>query len=280
MKNNKRLLIISLFTIIGILFITVGTTYAFFTYAKKGIKNNSITTATLKFVFDENIQDGNQIIIEDALPMTDENGMNQSNPNEIYNFQIRATNTGSVDMNYEITVNKDLDSTVDESKIKLYLTEVVEDANGDKQENSLALKKFSELQNPTNSLAMSLNDKLLYSNKVAANTSTYEKNFNLRLWITDFDELDGDYDYTPYEFKNSEGNLLTGYDYYSLTEEEQAKYSRIAYVNNTTKTALTEAEYEAYTGSDKADYIADEQLYMLNGLSFSMRINVYSNASA
>ncbi|MCI5967336.1 MAG: hypothetical protein MRZ42_02995, partial [Tenericutes bacterium] len=125
-------------------------------------------------------------------------------------------------------------------------------------------------------------EKTIYNGEVPASSTNYSQDFKLRMWIAGdgTTENGADTDYSPLEFKKTDGTLITSTAYYALSEEEKANYTRIAYVDNTNKVALTEAEYNALTSEEeKAKYVASEQLYLYNARSFTVTVNVYANAT-
>ena len=82
--------------------VTAGVSYAFFNYTRLGTTDNTITTGTINFLYDEKAASGNGITITDALPMSDTNGKIQIGTNNVFDFQIIATTTGNANIPYEI----------------------------------------------------------------------------------------------------------------------------------------------------------------------------------
>jgi len=80
---------------------------------------------------------------------------------------------------YQITARKKTGSTLANSAVKVYLTEV----NGTEQE--LLLSKYSELDQTDKVDSSKFDERILYEATVPANTSNYEKNFRLRMWVSD-----------------------------------------------------------------------------------------------
>lgn len=283
MNKKSTGLLLSVLGVLSLVLITAGVTYAFFNYAKLGTTENSITTGSLTFLYDEINQEGNRVKIENALPTADTDGMALASNNNVFNFKVTAQNTGNVPIKYEVTARKDDSSTLAESNVKIYLessSDGVTYTASDLTMDAGTVKTYGELGVPTTTIPAGITEKLLYSGEVAGETSTYTNNFKLRMWLKEGSTTDGT-DYTPLEFKNADGTLITAVKYYSLSTEEQANYTRIAYVNNTDQSALTEAEYNAKVAAneDVSGYVASEQLYMLNGQTFKVRVNVYANAT-
>lgn len=195
-RNQSRiLLILALFLLIAV---TAGVSYAFFNYTRLGTTDNTITTGTITFLYDEQNALGNGISITDALPMDDDDGMVVTGTNNVFDFRILATTTGNADIPYEVTARRNNNSDAIDANVKLYLTEVGADSetaapltmNGD------TVRKYSELTQTSTPVGDGVVEKTIYRDTVDANTTNYEKNFRLRMWIsndTDFSpETDGE----------------------------------------------------------------------------------------
>lgn len=189
-QQSRILLILALFLLVAV---TAGVSYAFFNYTRLGTTENTITTGTITFLYDEKEALGNGITITDALPMSDANGMIQTGNNAVFDFQILATTTGNANIPYEITARKSATSDDIDDNVKLYLTEVSSDTEtaAPLTMNGTDVMKFSELTQTTTAVGDGVVEKTIYKDTVAATTTNYEKNFRLRMWISD------DTDYSP-----------------------------------------------------------------------------------
>lgn len=190
--QSRIVLVLAIFLLVAV---TIGVSYAFFTYARLGTTENTITTGTITFLYDEKNASGNGITIVDALPTTDANGKLLTGDNNIFDFKVLATTTGNTSLPYEITARKKADSTVPEEAIKIYLTEVGTDTE---TPAPLTLKdtnvaRFSELNQTSVAVTDGTIEKTIYNGSVPASSTNYEKNFRLRMWIAD------DTDYSPNE---------------------------------------------------------------------------------
>lgn len=194
-KQSRMLLILALFLLVAV---TAGVSYAFFNYTRLGTTENTITTGTITFLYDEKNAVGNGIAITDAYPMDDQTGKVLTGTDSVFDFRILATTTGNADIPYEVTARKSANSDDIDSNVKLYLTEVGTDSeiaapltiNGD------TVRKFSELTNTTTAVGDGIVEKTIYRGTVDANTTNYEKNFRLRMWISN------DTDYSPTQDEN------------------------------------------------------------------------------
>ena len=176
-KNNKnKQILFSVFGILSLLVITIGVTYAVFTYTKEGTTDNIITTGTLKFLYTENNTNGNGISISEAEPILDTQGKQLVGDNNVFDFKVEGTNTGSDAIPYEVTLRKKDTSTMNESNVKIYLTDETEST--DIVEPTL----YSKLTQTNIDVGTNI-EKTLYKGEVAGNTNNYLKTFRLRMWI-------------------------------------------------------------------------------------------------
>ena len=178
MKDKKKQLLLSILGILSLVLITVGVTYAIFTYTRLGTTDNTITTGTLKFLYTENSKGGTGISITDAFPITDTEGKTLTGDNNVFDFKVEGTNTGKDEIPYEVTLRKKDTSTLAESNIKVYLT----DMEGDADTEILAPTLYSNL-NQTNVDVGDEVEKTIYTGSVLGNTDSYLKEFRLRMWV-------------------------------------------------------------------------------------------------
>ena len=179
MKNKKKQIIITLIAIISLVVITVGVTYAFFNYAKTGTTDNTIQTGTITFLYTEVSGVGKGISLTDAYPISDSIGKVQTGEGKVFDFKVTSTISMNSSIDYQVTARKKNDSTLSDDAVKVYLTEV----KGTEQE--LLLSKYSELSQTDKVDISKYDERILYEGTVSANTSNYEKNFRLRMWLSD-----------------------------------------------------------------------------------------------
>ena len=191
MKNKKSLLL-SVIAVVMLLVITIGVSYAFFSYTKKGTTENSIKTGTITFLYTEVTGVGKGIKIEDSLPISDDQGKLLTGSGNVFEFKITSDTLSNTSIPYEVTARKSSNSTLDEKAVKVYLTEV------DGEESELLLDNYSNLKGTDTNVPEGIVEKTLYKGKVPANTTKYEKNFKLRMW------LDEGIDFSP--VKDEDGN--------------------------------------------------------------------------
>ena len=108
--KDKKIIVLIVLILISIIAL-IGSSYALLTKSFKSEKL-SMQVGTLKVDFTE----GNAITMDNAMPMTDENGMNTTP----YTFTI--TNSGDVDAYYTVSNEEELANTLDTNYLKMRLT--------------------------------------------------------------------------------------------------------------------------------------------------------------
>ena len=179
MKNKEKQIIITLVAIISLIVITVGVTYAFFNYAKEGTTDNTIKTGSITFLYTEVSGVGKGISLTDAYPVADSIGKVQVGEGKVFDFKVTSNIEMNSNIGYQVTARKKTGSTLANSAVKVYLTEV----NGTEQE--LLLSKYSELDQTDKVDSSKYDERILYEAIVPANAANYEKNFKLRMWVSD-----------------------------------------------------------------------------------------------
>ena len=210
MKKNskKKQVLLTLIAIISLIVITVGVTYAFFNYAKEGTTDNTIKTGSITFLYTEVSGVGKGISLTEAYPVADSIGKVQVGEGKVFDFKVTSNISMNSNIGYQVTARKKTGSTLANSAVKVYLTEV----NGTEQE--LLLSKYSELDQTDKVDSNNFDERILYEATVPANTSNYEKNFRLRMWVdenTDFsDGSMNDKTFTLTVNVYADGKVVTG----------------------------------------------------------------------
>ena len=179
MKNKKKQIIITLIGIISLIVITVGVTYAFFNYSRTGTTDNVVKTGGITFLYTEVSGVGKGISLTEAYPVADSIGKVQVGEGKVFDFKVTSNISMNSSIGYQVTARKKTGSTLSNSAVKVYLTEV----NGTEQE--LLLSKYSELDQTDKVDISKYDERILYEATVPANTANYEKNFKLRMWVSD-----------------------------------------------------------------------------------------------
>ena len=241
-KNiKKKQVLLTLLGVISLIIITVGVTYAFFNYAKEGTTDNTIKTGSITFLYTEVSGVGKGISLTEAYPVADSIGKVQVGEGKVFDFKVTSNISMNSSIGYQVTARKKTGSTLANSAVKVYLTEV----NGTEQE--LLLSKYSELSQTDRVDANKYTEKVLYESRVPANTSNYEKNFRLRMWVSD------DTDFSDGSMNDKTFTLTVNVyaDGKVVTSEEQNSYSnaniKSVSVDNTELTKVENKDYQYET---------------------------------
>ena len=233
-KKKKNLM--AVLGLLGIAAITIGTAYAWFSYSRNGSKENSISAGTIKLHY----QEGNRRIeLSDAVPMTDSQGMAQTN---YFDFTVTSETSSTIEIPYYVTVRRSSDSeTTLDSHVKVYLTKV--DGNIETPVVLAANKytpKFSELGTYTNpNITIPASEKPLFSTTVPINSSNYSQTYRLRMWI-----------------------------------DESANFSAVKkYYCGTTE--ITQANFENNDYVCESGEKNTQDVYPFNDVSYTLTVNVY-----
>ncbi len=179
-KGNKQVLL----SILGVAILVVaviGISFAAFNYSKTGTKVNTITTGTITMSYSEPT---NGINLVDALPTTDAKGKALTGDGKVFDFTVSATIDGVTTINYDITAAKDETSTLDDSIIKVYLTNM----DGDSDTEILAPTRASELPTTTSSSSGAPDGQFILRSGTI--TSSESHDYRLRMWVAeDFSTL-------------------------------------------------------------------------------------------
>ena len=210
MENKKKKstgLLLSILGVISLVLITAGVTYAFFSYAKQGEKENTLSTGSITFIYNET---SDALNIQDALPKADSVGTAE-NANNAYTFTVTSTTPSTAYINYIVTAKMDANSTLSPDQVKLYLTSTLNSGNegivgvpstgllatGEKTGTAQSVLAYSELAdaNATNYPAIFANnnvaptqgvtEKVIYVGQVPSGRSTtnYLRTFKLNMWL-------------------------------------------------------------------------------------------------
>lgn len=187
MKKKSQSVLLVVLGLLSIMLVTVGITFAVFTYSKTGTTENTITVGTIEFLYTENTGVGAGISITNALPVETAVGKAYSTENYVFDFKVTGKNSGSDPIPYEVTLREITDGSL-APVIDVYLTDMNEDADTE----LLPVTKYSLLTDTTID-SRQYTEKTLYVGSVPGSTTDYEQNFRLRLWMdidTDFSAVD------------------------------------------------------------------------------------------
>ena len=112
--------------LIIMLIMVIGISYAAFQFKGPGSKLNTITTGAVSMSYEES---ENSINLVNALPTTQTTGKKRLNSGEYFDFTIKSSLRGNMDINYEIVAKEEDGNTFDSNNIYYYLTKVNSDGS-------------------------------------------------------------------------------------------------------------------------------------------------------
>lgn len=185
--NNLKILTLVIL-IFSLVLLLLGITYAIYRNFLEGTTSNLISTGTLSFVYNEDDFVKNGIKIDNAFPIPDSVGKNLVGEHQYFDFSVTGKTTVG-DLNYEIVVIKQEDSTLADRYVKIYLTEKTGtvETPSDIVLNNEIIKTFEELENSKDQ-----DGKIVYLGTIKNNTLNYQKDFRLRMWMSDNVSSDDD----------------------------------------------------------------------------------------
>ena len=183
-NNNSRQVLLSVLGVAILVVAVVGVSFAAFSYSKTGTQVNTITTGTISMNY---VEGDNAISLTNALPMTDEVGKALADTNQYFDFTVNANITGATTINFAITAAKEVESTLPDTAVKVYLT----DMDGTADEELLPPTKVSDLTPTTGSEPSGAQSGqfILHTDTFNA-TSSHD--YRLRMWVADDYVVTGD----------------------------------------------------------------------------------------
>ena len=174
--NNSKHVLLSVLGVAILVVAVVGVSFAAFSYSKTGEQVNTITTGTITMSYSETT---NGINLTNALPMTDAVGRKLKEENQYFDFTVNATISGNTTINYAITATKESDSTIPDTGVKVYLT----DMDGDADTEIVPPTKVSELDVTASDVSGAPDDQYLLTSNTFNASSSHD--YRLRMWVAD-----------------------------------------------------------------------------------------------
>ena len=179
-KNYSKKIFILLLLITLLVVFVISFSFAVFVKTEEGV-DNTIESGEISMNY---LEKTNGISIENAMPTSDEVGVKQLVENEYFDFTVNSSLVGDVKIVYEIAAIKDVNSTIPDNEIRLYLeqeksgtyTKVME------PKNFIAESKDTEIGTPKGAMVLKKvtkerdeddSDKLV----------KYVDNYRLRMWL-------------------------------------------------------------------------------------------------
>ena len=235
MEKKKQGIVITSVLLVCLILVVIGVSFAFFTYSRQGSKENTITTGSLTFVYDEQKAEGNGITLSNAFPMSDDEGKQLSGSNNVFDFQVLA-NTQGESIAYEVIGKKDDSSTLPDNVVKIYLTTL---SGSEETEVATTIKDgvvttYDEL---SDTQIEDQTGKTLYQEVIPLNQSGYQKNFRLRMWLSEEANTttDGSWDYNNKTFTIRINVVANGEERNTnliVSEEEPTPYNNLLWVKS------------------------------------------------
>lgn len=170
-KNNTKEIVISVLSILILIVAVVGISYAVWSQTFMGGRENNLNTGYISFSYTES--NDNVIAINNAVPMSDENGKKQNGTTSMFDFTVSASYAGVDSLNYEVSTTP-ITSTLDEKYVKVYLT--------DQNDNPVVGYKESV---PTYDMlkdSLTEGSKTIYESSISSSGSS--KKLRLRIWVS------------------------------------------------------------------------------------------------
>lgn len=142
-------------------------------------EDQEVSTGQIIFSYSDVGQASNGIILGDAYPTMDAVGKAMVGKGQYFDFFVTASTT-KTNLLYKILLNKDEQSTLSDSKVRIYLTKVM---GG--YEEEVFFGDFSDLT------LENINKKqyyVLYEKVLDKNLKDYSDSYRLRMWIKDNSE--------------------------------------------------------------------------------------------
>jgi len=197
MKKGVQIGVV-VFSVLALLLISMGVSYALVQYPEEEYNHDIRYDDEIKFLYTTNLEDFRGVMITDFTPVSDVVGKDMSLDYSYFDFKVVANVPLDEEYEYEITLKKSENSTIDDSMVKVYLTEIKDDVvlmMDSCINNDGTVKTYKELSNST--LIGSQEDKTLYSGIATGN---YARNFRLKIWLSEDADLS--------EFLNEDGTYL------------------------------------------------------------------------
>ena len=128
-NNNSKQVLLSVLGVAILVVAVVGVSFAAFSYSRTGEQVNTITTGTITMNYTD---DSNGINLTNAMPMSDDNGKALTGENNVFDFTVSATISGSgtTQIDYAIIAAPEDGNTLNDEDIKVWLTDTSDEGQG------------------------------------------------------------------------------------------------------------------------------------------------------
>lgn len=179
-ENNSRKVFLSVLGVAILLVAVVGVSFAAFTYSRTSENTNSIATGTITMTYTEPT---NGILIENALPITDTEGMALNGDKNVFPFTVTVNATGSVTIPYEINIVKDATSTIPDQYVKIALSKGTTPETVVEAAQTMAALRVAENASTLSSGNYTLHDETVTFTAGGPAPANATTNYVLRMWV-------------------------------------------------------------------------------------------------
>ncbi len=178
-NNSSKQILLSVLGVAILVVAVVGVSFAAFTWSAgdQSTKSNTVSTGTITMTYQE---DTNAISIQNAMPMSESEGMNQSGTNQVFDFGIHASISGKTTINYAVSAKAKDGNTLDSQYVDLYVEEINE-IGGTKSGVAMAATPFATTGADTTT-GKPANEMTLVSGNF---TATGDKYYRLKMWVNE-----------------------------------------------------------------------------------------------
>ena len=186
-QDSSVQILLSILGVISLILITVGVSFAFFTYEKQIAIENNLNEGKLSLIYSKNLYSDRGLSITSLTPVDDSLGKNFNSDKYVFDFRIVGNSSGNPEIPYEITLRKDVASILAENNVKVYLTEIngEEEIESELTTSSGKVKTFDVLKQTEVISAREEIEKTIYQGTIPSDTANYEKSFRLRIWVSE-----------------------------------------------------------------------------------------------
>jgi len=154
-------MIVAIVLLLSIICVTIGVTYAAFTFTKEGSVENTLETSTIMLTYTEG---KTGILLNEAYPMSDEKGKILTGENNVISYEVSATKIPIVDV-----------TPLLDNEVKLYLERAIDPDATYLEIHFVPLHEASEVG--TLSGSMVLDEAIFFHQGVTIH------NYRLRMWV-------------------------------------------------------------------------------------------------
>ena len=180
-SSNSKQILLSVLGVAILVVAVVGVSFAAFSYSQTGQYENKITTGVISMSYSN---PSNGINLTNALPTTDNTGKALTGTNNVFDFSVSATISGTATINYAITATTTPATTLTDSFVKVYLTDRGTGGDDGEETQVLAPTLVSALTK-TGASEASGAPQGQFVLKTGTFSATTTDNYRLRMWVAD-----------------------------------------------------------------------------------------------